>query len=113
MEYRYEIKDDLLVLQFKGDLIGENHGPELISIVNDQINNDVIFSIIDLSDIRYINSSGIGVLITMLTKFRNRGGDVVLINPSKTVDKLLTITKLKSIFTISDSVEEAIKELKK
>jgi anti-sigma B factor antagonist len=113
MEYRYEVKDDLLILHFKGDLIGENHGPELISIVNDQIKNDIVFTIIDLSEIRYINSSGIGVLITMLTKFRNRGGDVVLINPSKTVEKLLTITKLKSIFTISDSVEEAVKELKK
>lgn len=112
MEYRYEIRDNLLIFYFKGDLIGENHGPELVSIVNDHINSDIIFAIIDLSDVRYINSSGIGVLITILTKFRNRGGDLVLIKPSKTVEKLLTITKLRSIFTISDNLDDAEKELK-
>jgi anti-sigma B factor antagonist len=113
MEYKYEIMEDHLVLEFNGDLIGENHGPELISIVNDQINNDIIFGIIDLTRVRYINSSGIGVLITILTKFRNRGGDVALIKPPKTVEKLLLITKLKSIFTISDSIADAMAELKK
>jgi anti-sigma B factor antagonist len=107
MEYSHEIRGNYLMMKFKGDLIGENHGPELIAIVNDSINKDVIFCIIDLSDIRYINSSGIGVLITILTKFRNRGGDVVLMHPPKTVEKLLIITKLNAIFKIGDNMEEA------
>ncbi len=102
-----------MVLKFSGDLIGENHGPELISVVNDSINKDVIFCIIDLSDIRYINSSGIGVLITILTKFRNRGGDVVLMRPPRTVQKLLVITKLNAIFKIAGNMEEAEGLLKK
>jgi len=113
MEYKFEVREDYLILRFEGDLIGENHGPELISLINDQINNEVFFCIIDLSKIRYINSSGIGVLITILTKFRNRGGDIVLIKPSKTVEKLLVITKLNSIFNITDNIESAIEELKK
>ena len=113
MEYRHEIVNDVLILKLSGDLIGENHGPELISIINDSINDDIIFSAIDIQNVRYINSSGIGVLITMLTKFRNKGGEVVLIKPSESVEKLLVITKLNSIFTIVSSVEDAFKELVK
>ncbi len=113
MEYTHEVKGDILWLRFKGDLIGENHGPELISLVNDHISSDVIFCAINISEVRYINSSGIGVLITILTKFRNRDGEVVLVKPSDTVEKLLVITKLNSIFTIVKDEEEAKKELKK
>ena len=111
MEYSHEIIKDVLVLKLSGDLIGENHGPELISIINDTINEDIIFCAIDIQDVRYINSSGIGVLITILTKFRNKGGEVILIKPSDSVEKLLVITKLNSIFTIVSNLDHAFREL--
>lgn len=113
MEYSHEVINNILVLTLNGDLIGENHGPELVSIINDSINDDVIFCAIDIQHIRYINSSGIGVLITILTKFRNKGGEVVLIKPSESVEKLLLITKLNSIFTIVPNLDQAFKELVK
>ncbi len=112
MKYSHHIEDDVLVLKFEGDLIGENHGPELVALANDHINDNVIFCIIDISEVRYINSSGIGVLITLLTKFRNKEGEVVLVKPSKSVEKLLLITKLSSIFQIADSTEDAIAQLR-
>ena len=52
------------------------------------------------------------MLITLLTKFRNNEGEVVIMKPSEHVNKLLIITKLTAIFKIADSLEEAIKELK-
>jgi anti-sigma B factor antagonist len=113
MNYSHEIVNGALILKLSGDLIGENHGPELISIINDSINNDVIFCAIDIHEVRYINSSGIGVLITILTKFRNKGGEVVLIKPSESVEKLLIITKLSSIFTIVPDLDHALNELVK
>lgn len=113
MEYSHEIVNNVLILRLTGDLIGENHGPELISIINDTINDDVIFCAIDIQDVRYINSSGIGVLITILTKFRNKGGEVILIKPSESVEKLLIITKLNSIFTIVSNLDHAFKEFVK
>ncbi len=113
MEYSHEIRNNVLVLKLSGDLIGENHGPELISIVNDAINDNVVFGAVELENVRYINSSGIGVLITMLTKFKNKGGDVVLVKPSESVEKLLIITKLNSIFTIVSNLDLAFRELVK
>ena len=113
MEYHHEIVNNVLLLRLTGDLIGENHGPELISIINDTINDEVIFCAIDIQNVRYINSSGIGVLITILTKFRNKGGEVVLIKPSESVEKLLIITKLNSIFTLVPNLDIAFTELVK
>ena len=111
--YSHDLIDDLLVINFAGDLIGEQSGPELMEIINDRINQKVLFAAIDISDIRYINSSGIGVLITILTKFRNKGGEVILVNPSEHVQKLLIITKLNAIFTIVNTIEEARATIKK
>jgi anti-sigma B factor antagonist len=113
MNYTSEIKDQILFLNLEGDLIGETNGLELMELVNDKINSNILSAAIDLSSVRYMNSSGIGVLITLLTKFRNKGGEVVLVSPSEQIKKLLIITKLNSIFTIVDSSAEAVDRLKK
>ena len=58
-----------------------------------------------------MNSSGIGVLITLLTKYRNQEGEMILIKPSENIQKLLLITKLNKIFTIVNNKEEAVEIL--
>ena len=109
MKYTSEIKQDTIIIHLSGDLIGENGGPGILSIASEAIQQKINSCIIDISDLRYINSSGIGVLITVLTKFRNKGGEVYLLNPSESVKKLLVITKLNAIFQVIHSVEEVIK----
>ena len=109
MEFTHEIKNNVLILRLKGDLIGENNGPAVIQQVNDAIQEQAMTCIVDISGLRYINSSGIGVLITILTKYRNKGGEVYLMKPSESVQKLLVITKLNAIFQIVQSEEEVLK----
>jgi anti-sigma B factor antagonist len=108
MTFAQEIKGDNLILHITGDLIGEDNGTQLVSAVNDAMTHQVLTCIIDISDLRYINSSGIGVLITILTKFRNKGGEVYLMNPSESVKKLLVITKLNAIFQVIKSEAEVV-----
>ena len=113
MIFNHEIKDNVLIIRLSGDLIGEDNGTGVLGVVNDAILENVRVSIIDISGLRYINSSGIGVLITVLTKFRNKGGEVYLLKPSESVQKLLVITKLNAIFQIVQSEEEILKAVKK
>ena len=112
MKYDYHVEEGVLFMAFSGDLIGENNGPELLELISQQIENQVLLCAVDISNVRYINSSGIGVLITVLTKFRNKDGELVLINPSEHVKKLLIITKLNAIFNVVENKTEAISELK-
>ncbi|MEQ8474584.1 MAG: STAS domain-containing protein [Marinoscillum sp.] len=111
MNYKHTIEGDQLRLVFNGDLIGENNGPELVELVNNTLTKGTKYCLIDISDVRYINSSGIGVLITILTKFRNKGGELFLIRPSEHVKKLLIITKLQAIFNIVDTEEQALDKI--
>lgn len=112
MEFNHNIEDNILTLSLNGDLIGEDTGIDIIEVINNHIQNNIKLCIIDISGLRYINSSGIGVLITILTKFRNKGGEVCLLKPSESVKKLLIITKLNAIFNIVDTKRKAIDVLK-
>lgn len=108
MEVSKEIIDNtILSLNLNGDLIGEINGVEILEIVNNSINQTLNSCIVDLSGVRYMNSSGVGVLITIMTKINNKNGKLVLVNPSSQVVKLLEMTKLDSIFNTVKSITEA------
>jgi anti-sigma B factor antagonist len=109
MTFKHEIKNNSLILRLSGDLIGEDSGASVIEVVTEAIQQKALTCIVDISGLRYINSSGIGVLITILTKFRNKGGEVYLMKPSESVQKLLVITKLNAIFQIVQTEAEVIK----
>ena len=113
MKFTHETKGNVFILRLSGDLIGENSGTNLLDTVSTTIQQNVMNCVIDISELRYINSSGIGVLITILTKFRNKGGEVYLMKPSDNVQKLLVITKLNAIFQIIKSESEIEKLIKK
>lgn len=113
MKFEQQIKNNIFILRLSGDLIGENSGTNLLDAVNTAIQQNLFVCIVDISELRYINSSGIGVLITILTKFRNKGGEVYLMKPSENVKKLLVITKLNAIFQIVQSQEEVDRLIKK
>jgi anti-sigma B factor antagonist len=113
MTFEKEVRDNALIIRLSGDLIGEDNGVNILQVVSDSIQQQLLICIIDISRLRYINSSGIGVLITVLTKFRNKGGEVYLMKPSENVQKLLVITKLNAIFQIVQTEADALKLAKK
>ncbi|HEX6223823.1 MAG TPA: STAS domain-containing protein [Chryseolinea sp.] len=109
MIFTHEIRNDVLIIRLSGDLIGENNSSSVVALVTDNLQQKIRTCIVDISGLRYINSSGIGLLITILTKFRNKGGEVYLMKPSENVQKLLVITKLNAIFQIIQSEDEILK----
>jgi anti-sigma B factor antagonist len=104
--FTVEEKNSVFILRLSGDLIGESNGATITEKAGEAIQKGFKKCIVDISGLRYINSSGIGVLITLLTKFRNKSGELYLMKPSESVQKLLVITKLNAIFTIIQTEEE-------
>lgn len=98
MTFTSVIIGGILKIRMIGNLISKDIAPEIIKTANDALKKGTKKCLVDISNVHYMNSSGIGVLITLLTKFRNQGGDMILINPSELIDKLLIIIKLKKIF---------------
>jgi anti-sigma B factor antagonist len=68
--------------------------------------------LVNLGDVDYIDSAGLGELVMGFTTVRNRGGELKLLNLTKRVRDLLQITKLLTVFDSFDSEAEAIKSMK-
>lgn len=64
--------------------------------------------IIDFSKINFIDSTGIGELVGYLGRFRNARRELILVNPSQRIRKLLQVARLADLFTIYESVDEAM-----
>ncbi len=64
--------------------------------------------LLNLGDVSYIDSSGIGELVSAFTSVRNQGGDLKLLNLTKKVHDLLQITKLYTVFDVKDDEAVAI-----
>ena len=67
-----------------------------------------IYQPIDLSKVKWMNSSGLGALMASLTTLRNAGGDLKLANVTKKIESLLLITKLITVFETYESVDRAV-----
>ena len=65
--------------------------------------------LINLGDVNYIDSSGIGELVSAYTSVRNAGGELKLLNLTKKVHDLLQITKLYTVFDVQDDEASAIR----
>lgn len=68
--------------------------------------------LLNLGDVTYIDSSGIGELVSAFTTVRNQGGELKLLNLTKKVHDLLQITKLYTVFDIKDDERAAVGSFK-
>ena len=100
-----------MILSLTGDLIEKDQELELINEIENQIGENKNNFVLDLAQLIHINSSGFSVLINILTKSRNSGGDVIVANVSDKMKELFIITKLHTVFTITENIEEAIDAL--
>lgn len=106
-----EVKEhnDIVVIDIKGNLMG---GPETTAVhekVKELVDQNKRKVVINLAHVKWMNSSGLGILMGCLTSLRNAGGDLKLCGVTEKVQSLFMITKLVTIFdTYSDS-KEAVK----
>jgi len=89
----------------EGSVILRDAVRELLSKGNKKI-------LLNLGDVSYIDSSGIGELVSAYTTVRNQGGELKLLNLQKKVHDLLQITKLYTVFDVREDEANAIKSFK-
>ena len=65
--------------------------------------------VLDMAKVAYVDSFGLGQLITIWTSIRNKGGQLILLRPTDHVQALFKITQLNTIFRISGEEKQAIK----
>jgi anti-sigma B factor antagonist len=114
MLFSFNIKEEagIQIVYFEGELIERTQANDLLAVMQKLIDEKKLKYIFDLSELRYMNSSGLNVLINLLTKARKEGGEVIITHVNKKIRELLIITKLTSMFTVTDSVDQAVSKIR-
>lgn len=112
MTLKEKMYDDVAVLSLKGNMVGEPDTDKLRDRIYGLLQEDLKKIVIDLKGVRWINSSGLGVLIASLTSVKNKGGDLRLSNITDKVESLLVITQLVKVFKTYETVDRAVASFK-
>jgi anti-sigma B factor antagonist len=98
----------IVILEPKGKIMGGPDATLLHDNLHELISQGKKKVVIDLAKVDWMNSTGLGILISGLTTMRNNGGELKLANVTEKIQSLLTITKLITVFETFESVDQAV-----
>jgi anti-sigma B factor antagonist len=105
--------DAVTVVDLSGRITLGEGSVVLRDTIRDLVSKGRIKILLNLGEVTYIDSSGIGELVSAFTTVRNQGGELKLLNLTKKVHDLLQITKLYTVFDIKDDEASAIQSFPK
>jgi anti-sigma B factor antagonist len=105
--------DGITVLDISGRITLGEGSVQLRDAVRDLLAKGQKHILLNLGDVTYIDSSGIGELVSAFTTVKNQGGELKLLNLTRKVHDLLQITKLYTVFDVKDDEASAIASFKK
>lgn len=107
MDIQVREAGNVIILDINGEIDLYN-APEIKENIKNQMEQGKNQIIINLDKVSYIDSSGIGVLISSLSNLKKAGGGLKIIHVYASVRKVFELTKLTSFFDIYDSEQEAL-----
>ncbi|MFA7227895.1 MAG: STAS domain-containing protein [Melioribacteraceae bacterium] len=112
MKVKQVEKYGAVVVELKGNVMGGPEAQEFSDLLHKLLDEGKKNVIIDLSETKFMNSSGLGMLISGYTTVKNGGGVMKLANATEKIESLLVITKLITIFEHFATVETAVESFK-
>ena len=108
MKFEDSLQDDIVVFSVSGKIMGGEETTMFHGKMHEYIQRNKKNVVIDLAKVEWMNSVGLGMLISALTTVKNSGGRLVLANITK-IESILTITRLITVFEHYDSRDDAMK----
>jgi anti-sigma B factor antagonist len=108
MKIKEKIEGDVAIITVTGNMMG---GPETTALhdkVKSLIADGLKRVVVDLKGVKWMNSSGLGVLMACMTSLNNAGGNLKLASVTEKVKSLLMITQLMRIFDTYESADRAV-----
>ncbi len=112
LKIKEESKDGVKVIRLSGKVIS---GPDLMdlkSVFQTAVSNATGNVLLDLGHVAWMDSSGLGVLVSGHTSLAREGGRMAILNATKKIQELFIITKLITIFETFTDESEALSSLK-
>ncbi len=108
MNIKQKMEGDVLIIALSGKVIG---GPELMEVKDvfqKAVDQDKKKVLLDLGKVSWMDSSGLGVIVSGHTTLSRAGGALRILNATKKINELFIITKLITIFETYTDVQEAL-----
>lgn len=107
MAFTFERSDDLLSVAVEGQLVVGNR-QEFKQMILDQVEQGARRVLIDFSGTGYIDSSGLGALVSLGKRIREQGGELRLASLNEDLRTLFELTRLDTLFRLHDSRDDAL-----
>lgn len=107
-------RDRCKIFHLSGRLMDQKEADQMMAVLEQELGDRSGLNVLlDMSQLQYMNSTGLNILISVLTRTRKGGGEVLISGLSTGVKQLFMVTKLDTVFTIKGTVDEAIASLAK
>ncbi|MDZ7859071.1 MAG: STAS domain-containing protein [Candidatus Krumholzibacteriota bacterium] len=98
MKYKTRESSGVVIVELSGKLMGGSDSAKFRDLIYDLLEKGKKNIVIDLGKVSWVNSAGVGILISGYTTMRKHQGDLKLLNVSNKIKSLLYVTKLNLIF---------------
>ena len=109
MKISTRLVGDVTIVDISGRIVLGEESAALRKLVSELLSNGHKKILFDLADVDYIDSSGLGLLVSAFTTVRKEHGQLKLLNVAKNIHDLMQMTKLYTVFDIVDDEEAAVK----
>ncbi len=113
MKIKVHEKYEAVVIELKGNVMGGPETQEFGELIHKLLDEGKKNIVVDLSGVKFMNSSGLGMLISGYTSVKNSDGKFAIAGATEKINSLLVITKLITIFDSYKTVDEAVESFKK
>ena len=100
---------DVTLLKVDGRVVYGDGAQQLRQHMNNLMDEARLKFLLDLRDVSYIDSFGVGVIAAKYVSLRRKGGDLKLVHPSARSHRVMTISGLMKIFESFDSAEDGLR----
>jgi len=108
IEIKKQRQGEVLVLALEGELMGGDEAKDFQDLIFKLIQEGEVNVVVNMEGVKWMNSSGLGMLMAAMTTLRSSGGDLRLAHVSDRVRRPIEVTKLDRVLRILGSTDEAV-----
>ena len=108
MNIKQNLKGDVMVLNLSGKIMGGPDHDKFQGEIKELINDGHVDILLDMHKVNWVNSTGLGILVSAFHTLKKNGGRLKICKVSDRIDNILNVTQLKLVFETFEDCQEAL-----
>ena len=109
MKIKERKRDGVAIIELSGKLMGGPDAETIDETIKTLLHEGVKNIVVNLEKVRWVNSTGLGILISGYTTVKKSGGELKLLKVSDRIENIFIVSKLYTVFESFDDEDEAVR----